>query len=72
MIMMGTARAQQNLCPKCRNSLRLIVETENKSQVSTITYIYACDVCRYRKVVESITLKRDSNKLVVLKRLAMN
>lgn len=61
------AKTEQNLCPKCRNGLRLIVETENRQKMTVVSYLYTCDVCRYRRIVDSIVIKMNSDKLIVMK-----
>lgn len=68
--MMNFTKIQQNLCPKCRNNLTLIVETEKKSNITTIIYSYICDVCKYKKIVDSMALKMNGNKLIVIKNSA--
>lgn len=64
---MVALNAVQSPCPRCRNKLRFVIETENKSKTATIVYSYVCDVCKYRQTVESITLRMDGGKVVMIK-----
>ncbi|MEM1644386.1 MAG: hypothetical protein QXL96_00720 [Ignisphaera sp.] len=57
----------QPICPRCRNNLKFIVEAENKSRESIIRYIYICDVCRYKYVTDSVMLRMNSDKLIILR-----
>lgn len=61
-----------NPCPRCKNGLRLIVESENKSESAFIKYSYVCDACRYRKIVENIIIKMNSDKVIIFKKTSNN
>jgi C4-type Zn-finger protein len=60
-----TKIATPPICPKCKGSLRFVVESETKYRETVIRYIYVCDTCRYRYVNENIVLKMDGGKLIV-------
>jgi len=53
------------ICPRCKTTLRLLVESESRPKTTNITYLYVCDACKYRKVVDSVTLRMNGNKLMV-------
>ncbi|MEM1526093.1 MAG: hypothetical protein QW775_02720 [Ignisphaera sp.] len=57
----------QPVCPRCKNNLKFIVETETRSRESIVKYMYICDVCRYKHVTDSVTLRMNSDKLIIVR-----
>lgn len=58
------------ICPRCHNNMQLLIQSENHGQNTTITYIYLCPVCRYRIATESVELKRDTDKILISRKIA--
>jgi|GEM_PF-5055230 C4-type Zn-finger protein len=59
--------ASQSVCPRCKGNLRFVVESEIKPRETIVRYLYVCDTCRYRHVNESIILRMDGDKLIVMR-----
>jgi len=60
------------ICPRCRNTMVLIIQSESRGESTSISYIYTCPVCRYRTVVEDLEIKKNGDKVYisVMKRLS--
>ncbi|MEM1542264.1 MAG: hypothetical protein QW101_03995 [Ignisphaera sp.] len=58
-----------NVCPKCKNNLRLVIESENKPKIVSMKYTYICDVCRFKKIIENVIIKMDSDKIIITKKV---
>jgi|UniRef100_A0A7J2U130 C4-type Zn-finger protein len=57
-----------NTCPKCGSSLLLAIETNKyKSREVIIAYTYMCPICRYKNVVEQVTVKANGDKIFITK-----
>lgn|GEM_PF-1438726 len=57
-----------NTCPKCGSTLVLAIETNKyRSREAVVTYTYLCPVCRYKNIVEQVTVKADGDKILVAK-----
>ncbi|MEM0371784.1 MAG: hypothetical protein QXG46_05235 [Ignisphaera sp.] len=65
-------RRAVNVCPKCKNNLRLVIESENKPKTVFMKYTYVCDVCRFKKIIESTIIKMDGNKIIITKKVGEN
>ncbi len=54
-----------NPCPRCGSELRLIIEAEYGGRQSIISYSYICSVCRHKERVEQISVRLNSDKLLI-------
>ena len=55
----------QLVCPRCRNTMMLLIQSEIGDRVTTTTYVYVCTVCRYKQIVERVKIEKNGDKLLV-------
>jgi len=56
-------------CPRCRNSMSLVVESESSSRERRVAYLYICPVCRYRVPQEEMLVKFNGGKIELTRRI---
>lgn len=56
-------------CPRCRNTMNLVIESESSGGVRRITYLYICPVCRYRITQEETSVKLNGGKIELRRRV---
>jgi C4-type Zn-finger protein len=65
---MGMRNRNAVLCPKCKSSLMLSIESEKKEkQEMIIRYLYVCISCGYKNVIDQIIMKANGDKIFVIR-----
>ncbi len=52
-------------CPRCNNVMTLLIQSEIGSREVKTTYMYMCIVCRYKEIVERVSVRKNGGKLLV-------
>ena len=53
------------VCPRCRNTMMLIIQSESRGNSTLVSYIYTCPVCRYRAVIEDVEIRKNGDRVYV-------
>jgi len=53
------------ICPRCRNTMMLIIQSETRSNTTLVSYIYTCPVCRYRAIVEDVEIRKNGDRVYI-------
>jgi len=55
------------ICPRCRNNMQLLIQSENRGERTRIVYLFQCVACRRSLTLEVIEVKKDTDRIIVTK-----
>lgn len=58
--------AKQVLCPRCGRKAEFVIEALVSDGARRVTYLYRC-VCRWRKELETLLIKRENGRVLILR-----